>query len=72
MSKASVMAELYAVYGRGPDGAKCGECARLRTYHEPIVSAGQYVKCSLRRIAHSAQTDHWRTADACGKFEPRR
>jgi len=61
-----VMRELHAVYGRGPEGAKCGTCSHLSLLWASGVG---HPKCSLRRIAHSAQSDHWKTTAACGKYE---
>jgi len=54
-----------AVYGAGPEGAKCGTCVHLvKAYYSKV-----YYKCDLRELSHSATTDHRVRWPACGKYE---
>lgn len=55
-----------ALYGRGPEGAICGECVHLKRvrYH-----TRQYPKCGLRTETHGAGTDHRVKWPTCGRFE---
>lgn len=50
-------------FGRGPDGATCGECAHLVQGSRPI-----YWKCKPRGISNGAGTDHRKGWAACSKF----
>ncbi len=56
-----------AVYGPGPEGKTCSECALL----VGIAKARTYYKCRLRRNTNGPATDHKRRWPACGKFEQR-
>jgi hypothetical protein len=57
-----------ATYGPDPEGRACRDCAHLLhlKYHTHT-----YIKCDLRKIAHSSQSDHRAKWDACSRFEQR-
>jgi hypothetical protein len=55
---------LVAIYGPGPEGAKCKTCASL-TYH---TCSKRYYKCTLRGITHGPKTDHLVNWPACAKY----
>lgn len=57
---------LLAVYGPGPEGAKCGSCSHL---FRRGGTAGRYYKCDLRRVSSSVVTDHRVRWPACGQYE---
>jgi len=55
-----------AVYGPGPDGARCKTCAHLDGH----PGAGRiYWKCLLRAYSHGPGTDHRVNWPACGRWE---
>ena len=58
---------LVAVYGPGPEGAKCKTCDRL-TYH---TCRKRFYKCTLRKITRGPATDHLVNWPACAKYQPR-
>lgn len=57
-----------AVYGSGPDGAKCKTCSHLycKSY------GNRYYKCDLRKTSNGPATDHRVNFPSCGKYELRR
>lgn len=55
-----------AVYGTMP-GKKCKDCNRL----VKVSMSRTYYKCEMRRMSHSAASDHRVNWNACGKFEER-
>lgn len=57
---------LLVVYGKGPDGAKCGDCTHLFARGD---TAGTYYKCDLRRVTGGPGTDHRVRWPACGRFK---
>jgi len=59
---------LIVVYGKGPAGAKCGDCVHF--FRQGGV-AGTYYKCELRRVTSGPATDHRVRWPACGKYEVR-
>ena len=56
-----------ALYGPGPDGAKCRDCALLAGIRHDTT----WYKCRLRKNTHGAATDHKVRWPACGRFERR-
>lgn len=56
-----------AVYGTGPEGQKCKGCTLIAA----IGVSKNYYKCRLRKLTHSASSDHKLRWPACGKFEQR-
>lgn len=65
-SRAATSNPLLAVYGPGPDGAKCGTCVHIFAWGDV---AGRYYKCELRRVSRSVVTDHRVRWPACGRYE---
>lgn len=55
-----------AAYGLDPEGRKCKGCKNLVRIQG---GAKYYYKCLLRKISHSAASDHNSRFPACGKFE---
>jgi hypothetical protein len=55
---------LRRIYGNGPDGATCGNCANL-------YAVGKYFKCKLGPQSRSEATDWRKKWLACGKFAGR-
>lgn len=53
------------LYGHGPEGKKCKECAEL--YAKQY--AGKYFKCKVRGD-NGVKTDHRVRWNACAKFKP--
>jgi hypothetical protein len=51
-------------YGKGPDGAKCGDCVQFfaKSY------SGTYFKCRLYGNSGGRATDWNKSYDACGQF----
>ncbi len=52
-------------YGRGPEGARCGDCR-----FQIVTGRGsrRYFKCRKRGITHGAATDIRLKWNACGLF----
>lgn len=57
---------LVPVFGPGPEGATCKTCVHLYRQHG---GARYFLKCELRRVSHSAATDHRSGWQACGRYE---
>lgn len=57
---------MLALYGDGPQGRICHNCAHCVSlnYHDHI-----YHKCELRGITHGTGTDHRLRWPTCGKYE---
>lgn len=63
--RASLVGRMVTLYGRGPEGATCGQCRHLRAKQY----AGRYLKCAFGPQSNGPATD-WRARwPACGKFE---
>ena len=56
-----------ALYGKGPEDKKCGECALL----VGIAHSRTFYKCRLRKNTNGPASDHKRKYPACGRFEQR-
>src|SRR5690606_18232630 len=54
-----------AVFGQGPEGARCKTCEHLYVKQY----AGRYFKCDLRRNSNGPATDHKANWPACGKYK---
>jgi hypothetical protein len=64
--RAALIGRMLTIYGPGPAGATCGDCAHLRQ-HE---MAQRWYKCALGPQSGGKATD-WRVRwPACGKFMP--
>lgn len=55
---------LIALYGPGPEDARCRTCIYLRCNQ----CSKRYYKCALRRITNGKATDHKVSWSACGKY----
>lgn len=56
---------LRSVFGHGPDGITCKNCAHLLRYHQ----GARWMKCNLSKMTQSVASD-WRAGwPACGKYE---
>lgn len=65
--KASDPNPAIAVYGTGPQAARCGTCALfVRHAH----GRKTYGKCRQREMSHGAGTDHYATWSACSHYIP--
>ena len=58
---------MVRLFGLGPEGRRCKECAHL--FGERFARV--YWKCELRKNTGGAGTDHRLNWDACGKFVER-
>lgn len=56
-----------AVYGPGPEGARCKGCEHLYV----VRYAGTYYKCDLRENTRGRATDHRTGWRACGRYVER-
>jgi len=56
-----------ALYGQGPDGKRCKDCAFL----VGIVHSRTFYKCLQRTISNGPATDHRQRWPACARFEQR-
>ena len=65
-SKSGTLKEnpMPTIYGFGPTDKKCRDCIHLVAFR----FSKTYYKCDLRRISHSAVTDHRALWPTCGKF----
>lgn len=54
-----------ALYGPGPEGAKCKDCSLLGA----IKHDATWYKCKLRNNTHGRASDHKVRWPACGKFQ---
>jgi len=61
-----LLVPMHRLYGRGPEGARCGACRHLlRTGN----ANNTYLKCALGPRSHGPGTD-WRARwPACGRFQ---
>lgn len=59
--------KMQHVYGPGPEGEKCGNCAHLHGF----AMANKWFKCVKYGVSGSPASDWRKKWPACGAFEPR-
>jgi hypothetical protein len=60
--------EMRRLYGWGPEGARCGDCAHLIWQ---LGYSKRYFKCELSGITHGPASDWRKKWRACGAFTPK-
>lgn len=63
--EAKLVGRMRVLYGKGPDGAVCGQCVHLIG----MQYAKTYWKCRFGPKSHGPATDWRKRWQACGKFE---